>query len=212
MMLKVDNAMIMMGGRRLFSDLSFEVDRGKLLCIMGDSASGKTTLLKALMGFLPLDEGSVAIDGTALAPATAYVMRRRMAYLPQELALPSEWVSEMVRLPFTLKANADKTFSREKLMKEWAMLDLDVSLYDKKVAELSGGQRQRIMLSVCGLLGKDIILADEPTSALDPRTSALVLDYLRLLASRGAAVIVVSHDKIIKEGATQCLDLESYKQ
>lgn len=199
--------MISLGGRRLFSGLSFVVRDAELCCITGESGSGKTTLLRVLMGFLPLNGGQITIDCTPFDHTSAHVLRRKMAYLPQELALPSEWVSEMVRLPFTLKANADRPFSRERLMQEWALLDLDASLYDKKVVELSGGQRQRIMLSVCGVLGKDIVLVDEPTSALDPRTSSLVLAYLRRLAEAGASVVVVSHDETIKNGVENHISL-----
>lgn len=117
-----------------------------------------------------------------------------MSYIPQELALPSEWVRDMVRLPFGLKANRDVTFSKDKLMEEWGRLGLAQELYDKKVTELSGGERQRVMLSVAGMLGRPILLADEPTSALDAGSSDLVAEYLCGQASRGCTVVVVTHD------------------
>ena len=114
--------------------------------------------------------------------------------------MPMETVGEMVRMPFALKANLATPFSKARLMEEWQKLDLAPELYDKKVSELSGGQRQRIIISTLGLLKKTIVLADEPTSALDAHTTALVLNYLKALAAKGATVITVSHDPAFADG------------
>ena len=108
--------------------------------------------------------------------------------------MPMETVGEMVKMPFALKANISTPFSKARLMEEWQKLDLAPELYDKKVSELSGGQRQRIFISTLGLLQKSIVLADEPTSALDAHTTALVINYIKVLAAKGATVINVSHD------------------
>lgn len=183
-----------MDGAQLFSDVSFTVDEGQMLCVRGGSGAGKTTLLRALLGFLPLDEGHISIDGELLTPSSAEEFRKSMAYLPQEVSLPSEWVRDMVRLPFRLKVNRGTAFSKARLLEEWGKLDLAPELYDKKATELSGGERQRVMLSVCGLLDKPLLFADEPTSALDSRTTALVAVYMRRLAERGNTIVAVSHD------------------
>lgn len=183
-----------MDGAQLFSDVSFTVDEGQMLCVRGGSGAGKTTLLRALLGFLPLDEGHISIDGELLTPSSAEEFRKSMAYLPQEVSLPSEWVRDMVRLPFQLKVNRGTAFSKARLLEEWGKLDLAPELYDKKATELSGGERQRVMLSVCGLLDKPLLFADEPTSALDSRTTALVAVYMRRLAERGNTIVAVSHD------------------
>lgn len=193
-MLEVRNASISMDGARLFSGVSFTVDDGQMLCVRGGSGVGKTTLLRAILGFLPLDEGHISIDGELLTPSSAEEFRKSMAYLPQEMSLPSEWVRDMMRLPFQLRVNRSTVFSKARLMEEWEKLDLAPELYDKKVAELSGGQRQRVMLSVCGLLNKPLLLADEPTSALDSLLSANVAGYMRGLAERGDTIVAVSHD------------------
>lgn len=183
-----------MDGVQLFSGVSFVVDEGQMLCLTGGSGAGKSTLLRAMLGFLPLDEGHISIDGELLTPSSAEEFRKSMAYVPQELALPTEWVRDMVRMPFQLKVNRGTGFSKDKLMVEWGSLGLASELYDKKANELSGGQRQRIMLSVCGLLGKPLLLVDEPTSALDHQSSGLVSGYLRRLAESGCTVVAVSHD------------------
>lgn len=194
-MLEVKNASLQVDGTTLFSGLSFTVDEGRILCITGGSGAGKTTLLRALLGFWPLSEGHISIDGELLTPSSAEDFRKGMAYVPQEPALPSEWVRDMVSMLFQLKVNRGTPFSKSRLMDEWDRLGLAPELYDKKVMELSGGQRQRVMLSVCGLLDKPILLADEPTSALDHQSAALVADYFRNMAAKGCTVVVVSHDE-----------------
>ena len=199
-MLEIKNVKIKFGDKTLLGGLSLSAEDGQVVCISGDSGCGKTSLLRAILGFLPLEEGHVSIDGELLTPAAAGEFRKFMAYVPQDLAMPIETVEEMVKMPFALKANISTPFSKKRLMEEWQKLDLDSELYDKKVSELSGGQRQRIIISTLGLLQKPIVLADEPTSALDAHTTALVLNYLKALASKGATVITVSHDPAFANG------------
>ena len=199
-MLEIKNVKIKFGDKTLLGGLSLSAEDGQVVCISGDSGCGKTSLLRSILGFLPLEEGHVSIDGELLTPAAAGEFRKFMDYVPQDLAMPMETVEEMVKMPFALKANISTPFSKKRLMEEWQKLDLDSELYDKKVSELSGGQRQRIIISTLGLLQKPIVLADEPTSALDAHTTALVLNYLKALASKGATVITVSHDPAFANG------------
>lgn len=194
-MLEVKDVSVRMGGKVLFGPLSFHVDDGMMACVRGESGSGKTTLLRAIMGLTPLDQGHISIDGELLTLASAGEFRKLMAYVPQSLTLPVEWVSEMARLPFTLRENKRAPFSKERLMEEWRKLELSPDLYGKRVGELSGGERQRVALSAAGILGKPIILADEPTGALDRHTRAVVATYLKNLAAEGATVVAVSHDE-----------------
>lgn len=193
-MLEIINASLKLGGKELFKGLTFSLKEGDVACIKGNSGCGKTTLLKAILGFLPLDEGVISCNSEPISADSAEVFRGMMTYIPQELALPCDTVADMIRLPFTLKANKGRKYSKSSLMAEWLKLNLSEDLYEKKVSQLSGGQRQRIMIAVSGMLGKQIILADEPTSALDAETSTLVAEYFLSLAVKGAIVLAVSHD------------------
>ena len=101
-MLHINNACIAFGTEVLFSGLNLNLERGKTACIVGQSGCGKTSLLNAVMGFVPLKEGTIKVGDTLLDKSTIDIIRRQIAWIPQELALPFEWVKEMVALPGTM--------------------------------------------------------------------------------------------------------------
>ena len=193
-MLEVKNLSLTLGGRQLFDKLSFSVADGEMLCITGVSGCGKTSLLNAVMGFLPVDGGFISIDGEQVTAESASAFRKMMSYVPQDLSFPCTRVEEMVTLPFSLRASAAAGYSKSKLMDEWKRLELDENLFKKNVSEISGGQRQRMMIATARLLNRKIMIVDEPTSALDDNTSMLVADYLMDAARNGAIVLAVSHN------------------
>ena len=221
-MINIENISISFGNLTLFRGLDLQVHYGESVCICGGSGSGKSSLLKAVLGFVPLSEGTIRVDGTLLAPKTADHIRKKIAWIPQELALPSEWVSEMVRMPFELKANREAGFCKERLMDYFVSLGLEEKLYDKRVNEVSGGQRQRIgiaralavnpkrqriMLAVTALLDKPLLVVDEPTSALDPESCLRVINFFKSLCSKGMTILSVSHDKQFAAGCDKVFTL-----
>ena len=207
-MLHINNACIAFGTEVLFSGLNLNLERGKTACIVGQSGCGKTSLLNAVMGFVPLKEGTIKVGDTLLDKSTIDIIRRQIAWIPQELALPFEWVKEMVALPFDLKVNRSVPFSEERLYEYFDDLGLEHDLYTKRVNEVSGGQRQRIMLAVAAMLNKPLIIIDEPTSALDAGSTDKVLAFFRRQAEKGAAVLAVSHDKDFASGCHYLIELE----
>ena len=206
-MINIENISISFANLTLFTGLDLQVHYGESECICGGSGSGKSSLLKAVLGFVPLSEGTIKVDGTLLAPRTADHIRKKIAWIPQELALPSEWVSEMVRMPFELKANREAGFNKERLMDYFVSLGLEEKLYDKRVNEVSGGQRQRIMLAVTALLDKPLLVVDEPTSALDPESCLRVINFFKSLCSKGMTILSVSHDKQFAAGCDKVFTL-----
>ena len=206
-MLHINNACIAFGTEVLFSGFEMKLEKGETACIVGQSGCGKTSLLNAVMGFVPLYEGTIKVGGTLLDKSTIDLVRRQIAWIPQELALPFEWVKEMVSLPFELKVNRSVPFSEERLFMCFEELGLEHELYFKRVNEVSGGQRQRIMLAVAALLNKPLIVIDEPTSALDTGSTDKVLAFFRRQAEKGAAVLAVSHDKDFASGCHYLIEL-----
>lgn len=206
-MLHINNACIAFGTEVLFSGFEMKLEKGETACIVGQSGCGKTSLLNAVMGFVPLYEGTIKVGGTLLDKSTIDLVRRQIAWIPQELALPFEWVKEMVSLPFELKVNRSVPFSEERLFMCFDELGLEHELYFKRVNEVSGGQRQRIMLAVAALLNKPLIVIDEPTSALDTGSTDKVLAFFRRQAEKGAAVLAISHDKDFASGCHYLIEL-----
>ena len=206
-MLHINNACIAFGTEVLFSGFEMKLEKGETACIVGQSGCGKTSLLNAVMGFVPLYEGTIKVGGTLLDKSTIDLVRRQIAWIPQELALPFEWVKEMVSLPFELKVNRSVPFSEERLFMCFDELGLEHESYFKRVNEVSGGQRQRIMLAVAALLNKPLIVIDEPTSALDTGSTDKVLAFFRRQAEKGAAVLAVSHDKDFASGCHYLIEL-----
>ena len=206
-MLHINNACIAFGTEVLFSGFEMKLEKGETACIVGQSGCGKTSLLNAVMGFVPLYEGTIKVGGTLLDKSTIDLVRRQIAWIPQELALPFEWVKEMVSLPFELKVNRSVPFFFFFLFMCFDELGLEHELYFKRVNEVSGGQRQRIMLAVAALLNKPLIVIDEPTSALDTGSTDKVLAFFRRQAEKGAAVLAVSHDKDFASGCHYLIEL-----
>ena len=191
-MLHINNACIAFGTEVLFSGFSMKLERGETACIVGQSGCGKTSLLNAVMGFVPLKEGSIQVGETLLDISTIDSVRRQIAWIPQELALPFEWVKEMVALPFGLKVNRSVPFSEERLFTCFDELGLEHELYTKRVNEVSGGQRQRIAIARVMLKDAPILLLDEATSALDSEVEVAIQESLDKMMEN-KTVIAIAH-------------------
>ncbi len=195
MILDLKDIYLSYGEKVVLEHFNMSADKGEIVCISGESGCGKTSILNAILGFVVVKSGNIVVDNIEMSPVTIDKIRQRIAWLPQELALPSEWVNEMVQLPFLLKANRNLKYNKEKLLECFRIIGLDADLLDKRVSEISGGQRQRIMIAISSLLDKPLIIADEPTSALDAASAAKVMNFFRLQAQNGKAILLVSHDK-----------------
>lgn len=204
--LKITDASLSYENVRVFRHLNIQVEPGTVACITGPSGCGKSSLLHAILGIVPLEEGEIDFGGTRLTEESVFALRRKMAWLPQEIALPCEWVREMVQLPFLLKAGRKPGFREDVFRKLLPELKLESSLFLKRVNEISGGQRQRLMIASAVLLHRPLLLIDEPTSALDRESVECVIRLLQRLAGEGSTVLAVSHDATFIEHSDQVID------
>lgn len=193
-MIQLEHVSLSFRDQLILNDLTEQIGRKELVGITGKSGCGKSSLLKALLGFVPISQGHIRIDGVELTENTVMELRKKVAYQPQDLNFPVESVRDLVRLPFELKANRNLRFTDEELFSWWEVLGLERKLYDRKVHKISGGQRQRIMLSVMAMLHKPLCLIDEPASGLDAESSERVVTLLKKLQREGSTLVVVSHD------------------
>ena len=189
-MLQIEDASIAYGNDVLFSNFNLQLKRGEIASISGSSGCGKTSLLNAILGFTPLKEGRITVNDIVSDKNSIDLIRKQIAWIPQELALPLEWVKDMVQLPF----------SERQLFNCFEELGLERELYYKRVNEISGGQRQRMMIAVASMTNKPLIIVDEPTSALDSGSTERVLAFLRHQTRKGTAVLAVSHDMGFAKG------------
>ena len=193
-MLQADNISIQFGDECVLNRFSCHVGRGAFACITGVSGCGKTSLLKSFLGLTPLTEGVIRVGEHVLGEHTCSAIRRLVAYLPQDLALPYGAVDEAV--VHILKIGGMRYDRRLKILlcERMAKLGLDEELLDRRVVEISGGQRQRLMLAVLSLLDREVWLLDEPTAALDGASRDYVIDFLLEQQRKGKTIVAVSHD------------------
>jgi len=184
--------------RRVLRGLDLTVEAGELVALLGRNGSGKTTLLRALAGTLPFDAGRIALFGRDLAEWSRVALARRVAVLPQSLALPDGFrvaeLVEMGRAPHATRwfgSSAEDAAAVERALADADALDLA----ERHADELSGGERQRVLVAMALAQEPDLLLLDEPTLHLDiAHQAALLASVARLQARRGLTVIAVLHD------------------
>ncbi len=182
------NVSFRFGSETVLQNLSFRVPPQKHTVLKGESGSGKSTILKLLLGFLAPASGSITVDNHELNPRE---VRTQSAWLPQDLNLGSGTVQEVMEKPFSFDANRSYRKNQGKQSDTLQKLGLANSILDKKFQDLSTGQRQRVGLSICHLLDKPLMLLDEPTSSLDRASKEKAAD---LLLDNQKTVISTSHD------------------
>lgn len=180
-------------GVDVLKDFSLDIARGDKVLVYGKSGIGKSTILKLLLGFARPDRGAIYFDGVRLDHKSVWEVRKKVAYVSQDLDFGGGRVSDFIDAVFRIKANAGRHDGREERQREvMAWLELDEKLLEKSIPDLSGGEKQRFSLAVSLLLEREIFLLDEVTSAVDPEMKGRIADYF---ASReGKTVLAVSHD------------------
>ncbi|MCR4995540.1 MAG: ATP-binding cassette domain-containing protein [Bacteroidales bacterium] len=196
-MITIRSASLAFGDHVLFSGLDLDVGRGRLVGLTGESGCGKTSLLRAVLGFVPLTSGTIKVDKWPCDATHVHEIRRATAYVPQELQPPAVNGADLLRLTHELTANQSqvKPESVDALM---VLLGLEPSLLELSAAKLSGGQRQRLLLAAALAMPKPYLLLDEPTSALDEESTQRVGQALqKACREENRAVLVVSHDSTL---------------
>lgn len=180
-------------------DISFTVEKGKILGILGPNGSGKSTLLKVMSGILPATAGTVSIDGQNILSYNARALAKKMAVLPQ---LHANAFSNSVREAVSLGRYPHQTgfFSswseQDEQAVQHAMLQTGVKRYEDTPMEfLSGGEQQRVFVAQALAQTAEILLLDEPTNHLDIAHQRQILDMVRKEAMEcGLTVVMVLHD------------------
>jgi phospholipid/cholesterol/gamma-HCH transport system ATP-binding protein len=197
-MIEVEHLSKSFNGQPVLEDLSFSIADGEILVILGESGSGKSVLLKHLIGILKPDQGTIRVNGKDIVPLPERKLlgiRRDIGYLFQDGALYDFMtVYENVAFPLKEHTALKRRETVEKVTKILTQVGLAGALA-KYPAELSGGMRKRAALARAVILDSKILLCDEPTSGLDPIKSREISNLIHgLCRDLKCTTVVASHD------------------
>jgi peptide/nickel transport system ATP-binding protein len=188
---------------RAVDGVSFALQPGDVLGIVGESGCGKSTLARLILGLLPVSSGEVLVDGRRLAT----VDRRERARLIQPVFQdpfsslnPRQRVRDIVGLPLAAQGDSSAKQRRDRVAEMLVRVGLSTDMAERFPAQLSGGQRQRVAIARALVLGPRIVVCDEPTSALDVSVQAQILNLLsELRRDLGLTYVFISHNLAVVE-------------
>ena len=197
MMLDVRDLAFGFGARRVGEAVSFALAAGETLAVLGGNGAGKTTLFRTLLGLLPAQRGTVAVDGNDVASLAPSARSRHLAYVPQQ-HVPAFGFS-VLEAVLMGRASLLSTFARPGSSDKAAALDalerLGIAMLSARpVTELSGGERQLVLVARALAQQAPILILDEPTASLDFGNRARVLGEIDRLRGSGLTIVFSTHE------------------
>ena len=211
--LEVNNLEKHFGSTRVLEDISFDLEKGKALAIIGSSGSGKTTLLRCLNFLETPDQGTISVGGNVIFDAAnpqtqtdSEIRKKRLHFglvfqsfnlFPQYTALKNVTLAKELLARERPDFKANKKAILEEIQQEGLELLTKMGLEQRAShypSQLSGGQQQRVAIARALALKPDILCFDEPTSALDPELTGEVLRVIRGLVEQKTTMIIVTHE------------------
>lgn len=189
--IKCENLVLGYEGIPVAENISFTVNKGDYLCILGENGAGKTTLMKTILGLTPLMDGRI-VYGEGLE-------KFEIGYLPQQTFVQKDFPASVweIVLSGTLSKCGRRAFfgkAEKKLAKE-NMKRMDIWALKKECyRNLSGGQQQRVLLARALCASSKLLVMDEPVTGLDPKVTVEFYQLIKDLNNEGLTIIMVSHD------------------
>ena len=208
--LEIQGLGLSFGRKILWDSVSLTLKPGEKVAITGRSGSGKSSLLKCILGFVTPSSGRIRVRGEDLNAGTVWSLRCAMGYVPQEPDLGNRTGLEFIRTPFGYKSNRGRSWRPERLESLCRAFQLDPDLLDQPVRKLSGGEKQRVAVISALLLERELYLFDEVTSALDEEARAAAADYFR--SQGGLSALFVAHDPALRAMCDRIISLGSSRQ
>ena len=184
------------GDIEVLSGVSFNVARGEVVCVIGPSGSGKSTLLRCVNALIPINSGSILVDGREVndPKLDKLALRRKVGMVFQQYNLfPHKTALENIMMAPVDVLRRPKKEARERARALLAKVRLS-DQESKYPGELSGGQQQRVAIARSLAMDPEVMLFDEVTAALDPETVKDVLSAIRELAEEKMTCILVTHE------------------
>jgi iron complex transport system ATP-binding protein len=183
-------------GEEIFSDISFSIEKGDVLCILGPNGTGKTTLIKCLNGLHEIKSGEILVKGENIRKLSFRQISKHIGYIPQSHVPSFPFkvfdVVLMGRAPYLNLTDAPKDEDKKIALEALKTLGIE-DLKDKEYTNLSGGERQLVFLARVLCQKPDILILDEPTSHLDFGNQIKLLEIIDNLAKTGLSIIMSSH-------------------
>ena len=195
-MLEVESVTCGYGEREVIHGVSFTLEAGNILCLLGANGSGKTTLFKAILGLLPVTGGRIYFDKKDTAGWSRRKVAQTFAYVPQAHTPPFAFtVREVVLMArsshLELFASPGR---RDREIAEEALDALNIThLSGARYTELSGGERQMVLIARALAQQAQVLVMDEPASNLDFGNQIRVLNQIKRLAAGGLAMLITTH-------------------
>ncbi len=178
-------------GKKVLDNISFQVEKGEIYCLLGQNGAGKTTTINLFLGFIKPDDGNAFIDGEEISIGTSS-LNKKMAYIPETVQLYGN-LSGMENLDFFSRIAGFK-YPQEKLFEFLTKAGLQKDAHQQQLSSYSKGMRQKVGIAVAIAKNADVIFMDEPTSGLDPKTMAEFTESCKELAATGKTIFMATHN------------------
>jgi cell division transport system ATP-binding protein len=213
--IRVSDATIFQEHNTVLSNLTFSVEKGEFVFLVGRTGSGKSSLLKTLYADLPLRLGDIQVAGMnlrSIKSSQVPLLRRKLGIIFQDFQLFADR-SVTDNLMFVLRATGWNDTARMKARLSDVLMQVGLGAVEKKFPhQLSGGEQQRVVIARAMLNEPAVLLADEPTGNLDPEVSFGILKLFQQINKSGTAILMATHDYgLIRKSPARILKCEEGK-
>jgi len=187
-MIKIESLVKKFGGFHALNGIDLEFSRGQIIALVGPNASGKTTLIKCILGMVIPTSGNIEFDGINISGQVNY--KERIGYMPQIGRYPDHMSMGYL---FGMMKDLGKERMKGNFDEELVGLFRLQPVFHKSMRTLSGGTRQKVSAALAFLFNPEVIFLDEPTAGLDPIASEILKQKIRNAKTEGKLILVTSH-------------------
>lgn len=192
-MLRGNNICKVYGKQNVLNNIDIKLNKGEIVALIGINGSGKTTLLDILALAQRSDSGNIYIDDELASDDNKDKMRKKIAYVPQDVALFEE-ISVKENLLCWSKLSKEETLKRIEELEPYFNLQ---EMYSKKITKLSGGMKRRINFAVALLGEYDYMILDEPLAGVDQENTDRMVGFLKNERDKGKGILITGHERLL---------------